>query len=214
MSAIKLAICDDHPVFRAGLISVLREESDLQLLVEAGGVNELKEKLGKQSVDLILLDFEMPGRTGLDALPELTPKARVLMISARDDPARVKQAIQAGAAGFVRKDVPPTELLQSIRDAAAGKTVMNMDMAMRLAEALRGDPTEREFGEKIRSLPQRQREVLKLLADGLTNKAIGEKLYISEGTVKNYVTQILQSVGVSDRVKLAVLIARHGVDFE
>ncbi len=211
MSQIRIAICDDHPVFRAGLIGLLNSEADLKVAVEAGSVDELEKQLAGSPVDLILLDVELPERGGLEALPDLVEKHRVLVLSAFDDPRRVKRAVEAGAAGFVRKDAPTRELLRSIRDAAAGKTVISADLAIRLAEAMRTDPDSREFRKTVASFTPRQREVLELVAEGKSNREIADKLYLSEGTVKNHVTHILQALQVPDRTRLAIIANRYGI---
>jgi DNA-binding NarL/FixJ family response regulator len=112
--------------------------------------------------------------------------------------------------GFVRKDAPARAILKSIRDAASGETVLAADLALRLAGAMRTGPDERDFRKKVQALTARQREVLALLGEGRSNREIGKALFVSEGTVKNHVTQILHLLGVSDRTRLAVLLARVG----
>ncbi len=211
MSELRIAICDDHPLFRAGLIGLLNGEPDMDVLVEAGTVAELETRLATCTVDLILLDVELPERGGLEALPDLTVRHRVLVLSAFDDPRRVKRAVEAGAAGFVRKDAAPKELLRSIRDAAAGKTVMSADLAIRLAEAMRTDPDSREFRRIVASFTPRQRAVLELVTEGKSNREIADTLFLSEGTVKNHVTHILQALQVPDRTRLAVIANRYGI---
>ncbi|MCB0218958.1 MAG: response regulator transcription factor [Chrysiogenetes bacterium] len=209
---IRIAICDDHPFFRAGLSGVLRAEEDLDVLIEAGSIDELTCGLANVDVDLVLLDVELPDQSGLDALPELSRARRVLMLSAFDDPRRVRQAMQSGALGFLRKDSAPREVIRGIRDAAAGKTVLSAEMAISLAEALRADPDEREFRRRVAAFTPRQREVLELIAEGHSNREIADKLFLSEGTVKNHVTNLLQSLALPDRTRLAILANRYGLE--
>lgn len=210
MTPIRVAICDDHPVFRSGLAAVLAAEPDIDVCLEAGTVAELRERLQSASVDLLLLDVELPGESGIEALPTLLDGRRVLMLSAHDDPRRVKAAVEAGACGFVRKDAAPRELLKAVRDAAAGKTVMSADLAIRLADALRSDPDSREFRRIVGTFTPRQREVMALVGEGQSNREIAERLFLSEGTVKNHVTHILQALQLPDRTRLAVLVTRYG----
>jgi len=208
---IKVCICDDHPVFRAGLVGLLRDEADLEVAFEAGTIAELTQRIAESKVDVLLLDLELPDQHGLDALPSFADRCRVLVLSAFDEPRLVRRALESGAVGFVRKDAPPRVLLKAIRDAAAGQTVLAAELAVRVAGAMRSSTDERELRRRAQTLTQRQREVLALLAEGRSNREIAKALFVSEGTVKNHVTQILQILDVRDRTRLAVLLARHGV---
>lgn len=208
---IRVAICDDHPFFRTGLSGVLRAEEDLDVLIEAGSIDELSCGLENVDVDVILLDVELPDQSGLDALPELAAARNVVMLSAFDDPRRVRRAMQAGALGFLRKDAAPREVIKGIRDAFAGKTVLSAELAISLAEAMRADPDEREFRRRIEAFTPRQREVLELIAEGNSNREIADKLFLSEGTVKNHVTNLLQALSLPDRTRLAILANRYGI---
>jgi DNA-binding NarL/FixJ family response regulator len=207
---IRMAICDDHPVFRAGILGLLRDESDLQLVFEAGNAAELELGLAANEVDLVLLDLDLPDKHGLEIVGTIVDRARVLVLSAFDDARSVRTALERGATGFVRKDAPPASLLKAIRDAAGGAAVLAPDLAVRVAGAIRTESAERELARKLDLLTDRQREVLALLAEGKSNREIGRALFVSEGTVKNHVTQILATLGVTDRTRLAVLLARRG----
>lgn len=211
MGRIRVSICDDHPVFRAGMVGLLREEDDLEIAFEAGSAGELRARLAETAPDVLLLDLQLPDEHGLDVLPSIADKCRVLVLSAFDEPRQVKRALEGGAVGFVRKDAPTRVVLKAVRDAAAGQTVLAAELAVRLAGAMRTSPDERDFRRRVQSLTARQREVLMLLAEGRSNKEIGKALFVSEGTIKNHVTQILHLLDVSDRTRLAVLLARHGV---
>jgi DNA-binding NarL/FixJ family response regulator len=208
---IRVSICDDHPVFRAGMVGLLRDELDLEIAFEAGSAGELRARLSETAPDVLLLDLQLPDEHGLDLLPAIADRCRVLVLSAFDEPRQVKRALEGGAVGFVRKDAPTRAVLKAIRDAAAGHTVLAAELAVRLAGAMRTSPDERDFRRRVQSLTARQREVLALLAEGRSNKEIGKALFVSEGTIKNHVTQILHMLDVSDRTRLAVLLARHGV---
>ena len=207
---IRLAVCDDHPVFRAGILGLLHDEADLELVVEAGTAAELERGLAAHAVDLVLLDLDLPDRHGLEIVASVADRARVLVLSAFDDARTVRTALERGATGFVRKDAPPASLLQAIRSAASGTAVLAPDLAVRVAGAIRTESAERELSRKLDLLTDRQREVLALLADGRSNRDIAHALFVSEGTVKNHVTQILQTLDVTDRTRLAVLLARRG----
>ncbi|MGO8993422.1 MAG: response regulator [Polyangiaceae bacterium] len=207
---IRVAICDDHPVFRSGIVGLLRDEGDLEITFEAGSVGELRGMLATNEIDVLLLDLELPDEHGLDVIPTIADRFRVLVLSAFDEPRQVRRALEGGAVGFVRKDAPPRVILKAIRDASAGNTVLAADLAVRLAGAMRSSSDERDFRKRVQSLTARQRDVLALLAEGRSNREIGKALFVSEGTVKNHVTQILHLLEMPDRTRLAVLLARYG----
>jgi DNA-binding NarL/FixJ family response regulator len=211
MSArIRVAICDDHPLFRAGVVGLLRDEADIEVAFEVGLARDLLSRIEAATIDVLLLDLELPDEHGLEVVPRVAQRCHVLMLSAFDDPRMVRRALESGAVGFVRKDAPPRTLLKAIRDAANGQTVLAADLAVRLAGAMRQSPDERELRRRAQALTGRQREVLALLVEGRSNREIAQALFVSEGTVKNHVTQILHALDVRDRTRLAVLITRHG----
>jgi RNA polymerase sigma factor (sigma-70 family) len=209
--ATRIIVCDDHPMFRGGLVAALAEERDIELAGEAGSLAELRQLLDATTTatDLILLDIELPDGTATGAIGELAARAGVVVISAHDDPVLVRHALQAGALGYIRKDAEPDEVLRLVRRAATGKTALSGEMALRVAESLRRDPDRPSFARSLDALPPRQREVVALIAEGRSNREIADRLCISEGTVKNYVTKILEAVDVTDRTKLAILLVRH-----
>ena len=206
---IRIAICDDHPVFRAGIASVLATQPDLEVWVDAGTVSELMAKLDQQFVDVVLLDMELRESSGLSALPSLARISRVLILSAFADPGRVKKAMELGAMGYVLKDASPVELFHCIRDVAAGRTVLAVDLASEVARSLRREVEEADFRRRLETLTARQRQVLTLLTEGKSAREIAGLLYVSDGTAKNHVTRILQALEVSDRAKLVHLWTRY-----
>ena len=210
--SLRIAVCDDHPVFRAGLIGLLSTQGDLQVVIEAGTVAELRAQILEMPVDLVLLDLELPQESGIDALPGLVERARVLVFSAFDDPARIRQAMQLGAVGYLRKDTSPPQLFQGIRDAAAGEIVLDVELASRVAKSLRRPPDQVSLERRLRALTARQREVLALLREGKSAREIGDQLAVSEGTAKNHVTRILQLLHVEDRAKLVHLLTQYRIE--
>jgi RNA polymerase sigma factor (sigma-70 family) len=163
-------------------------------------------------VDVVLVDVGLPDGSGLDAVGPLAARARVLVLSARDEPSMLRRAFEQGATGFLLKDTPAAEVLAGVRRAAMGTTVLSADQALSVARALRDDTERGSFRRAAATLSARQREVLVLLAEGRSNREIGQKLFVSEGTVKNHVTQILRVLGVPDRTRLAILVSRYGLD--
>jgi DNA-binding NarL/FixJ family response regulator len=209
MPPIRIALCDDHPVFRAGIVSVLATQPDLEVWVDAATVPELMAKLDQQFVDVVLLDLELRDSSGLSALPSLARISRVLILSAFADPGRVKRAMELGAMGYVLKDASPVELFHCIRDVAAGRTVLAVDLASEVARSLRREVDEADFHRRLETLTARQRQVLTLLTEGKSAREIAGLLYVSDGTAKNHVTRILQALDVSDRAKLVHLWTRY-----
>ena len=205
----RILICDDHPLFRGGLAAALAAEPDLEIVGQVGSLEELRAAAATVAPDLVLLDVDLPDGSGADCVEEIAGVATVVMISAHDDPELIRRAMQDGAVGYIRKDSEPVELLRLVHRAAEGKTALSGDMALRVAESLRQDPDKRAFDGAMASLPPRQREVVSLIAEGKTNREIAAALLISEGTVKNHVTRILEVAGVTDRTKLAVLLVRQ-----
>jgi RNA polymerase sigma factor (sigma-70 family) len=209
--AIRIIVCDDHPVFRAGLVATLAEEPDIDVVGEAGSLAELRRRLARTGADLVLLDVEQPDGAAVEAVAEVVAAATVVMISAHDHADLVRRALRDGALGYIRKDAEPSEVLRLVRRAAEGKTALSADMALRLAESLRLQRDRTTVEQGLASLTPRQREVVALIAEGCTNREIAARLDLSEGTVKNHVTRVLEALGVPDRTKLAVLLVRHQI---
>lgn len=207
--ATRVLICDDHPMFRGGLAAAIGAEDDLCVVAEVGTIAELRRALDDRAADLVLLDVDLPDGSGSDVVAEVAASSTVVMISAHDAPGLVRRAMEDGALGYIRKDADPVEVLRLVRRAASGKTALSSEMAMRVAESLRRDPDERAFEQSLAALTPRQREVVSLVAEGHSNREIADRLCISEGTVKNYLTRILEVTGASDRTNLAVLVVRH-----
>jgi len=211
MNKYQIAICDDHPVFRAGIAGILKKNEQLTAIYEAGDVAELEQLLDRETVDLVLLDVELPNETGLEALPRLVLKQPVLILSAFDDARRIKLAMESGSMGYVRKDARPDELIKAVIDALSGQTVLDPSLAIRLAQSLRREPDEMEFVKRVSGLSARHHDVLVLIAQGESNKGIGKTLNISEGTAKNHVVRILQLLNMPDRTKLALALVKYNV---
>lgn len=207
--AIRIIVCDDHPTFRAGLVAALAQEPDLDVVGEAGSLAELRRCIARTGADLVLLEVEMPDGSAVDAVAEVADETPVVMISAHDHADLVRRALRDGALGYIRKDAEPAEVLRLVRRAAEGKTALSADMALRLAESLRLRRDRATVNQALASLTPRQREVVRLIAEGCTNREIADRLSLSEGTVRSHVARVLEALGVPDRAKLAVLLVRH-----
>lgn len=199
---IKIIICDDHPVVREGLTSVLGHRSDLKIVGSVGSVNELLAIARKSAPDIVLLDLEMPDSSGLIAIERLkrvAPETKVVMFTVHESEDTVTAALNAGAMGYVRKGAPAEEIAAAIRDVYAGRMHVQPDIA---AQAIGG---RRGRGD----LSARQREVLRLIAGGRSNKQIAASLAISERTVKFHVTAIMNKLGVDNRAQAAAAATKR-----
>jgi RNA polymerase sigma factor (sigma-70 family) len=207
--AMRIIVCDDHAVFRAGLVTALAQERDIDVVGQAASLAELRRRLARAGADLVLLDVEQADGPAAAAVADVAREAAVVVMSADDDAELVRRSLRDGALGYIRKDAEPAEVLRLVRRAAEGKTALSADMALRLAESLRLQRDRATVEQALASLTPRQREVVGLIAEGRTNREIAERLYVSEGTVRNHVTRVVEALGVSDRTKLAGLLERH-----
>lgn len=199
----RILLVDDHPMMRKGVIQLLEFEDDLQVVGEAGSGEEALRMAAELEPDMILLDLNMKGMTGLDtlrALRENGEDARIVVFTVSDDRNDVINVLRAGADGYLLKDMEPERLLEHIRQAATGQLTISPQLTQVLAQALRGD--DRPKG--IEELTDRERQILRQLAHGYSNKMIARKLDITEGTVKVNVKRVLHKLGMRSRVEAAV----------
>jgi len=205
--AIRVLLADDHEVVRRGLKSLF-ENTDIQVVAEAANGQEALKMAKEKKLDVVLLDVRMPDIDGLNVLGRIKldhPDLPVLMLSTYDNPTYVARAVALGAAGYVLKDSHRNKLLESIRGAASGESVWTREELRRVTGAL---ATPRLAAEVEVPLTQRESEVLKQLALGLTNKEIAQALHISYETIKEHVQHILRKIGVTDRTQAAVWAVR------
>jgi DNA-binding NarL/FixJ family response regulator len=208
---IRVLIVDDHVVVREGLRTFLELQDGIEVVGEAGDGTEALESAEQVEPDVVLMDLVMPGLDGVDAMRQLrerSPQIRVIVLTTFLDDDRLLSAIQAGAAGYLLKDVEPAELAQAVRAASAGQAVLNPTVAARLVEAIAENRTPAMQPER---LTRREREVLEQIARGRSNKRIALELGISEKTVKAHVGHLLAKLGVTDRTAAALLAVREGL---
>lgn len=203
---IRLLVVDDHPVVRAGMVAVLGEEPDLEVVGEASNGAEALALVPRLTPDVVLMDLRMPVMDGAEATRRLagTPDApQVLVLTTYDTDADIVRAVEAGARGYLLKDAPTPVLTDAIRRAARGETVLAPPVAARLADRLR-TPTGPE-------LTGREVEVLGLVARGLSNADIGRELFIGEATVKTHLIRAFAKLGVDDRTAAVAEAHRRGL---
>lgn len=207
---VKLLIADDHEVVRSGLKSILNG-TDIKIVAEASTGEQAVRLALKHEPDVVLMDIRMPEGDGLNALGRIKldrPNMPILMFSTYDNPTYVARAVALGASGFLLKEIARDKLVEAIRRAAAGESAWTRDELRRVTGAL---ATPRLVADVEVPLTQRESEVLRQLAFGLTNKEIALALHISYETVKEHVQHILRKIGVSDRTQAAVWAVRKGL---
>ena len=210
---IRVLVADDQSMVRAGFRMLLSGEDDIEVVAEASNGIEAVEKAARFAPTVVLMDIRMPELDGLEATRRILaadPDARVLVLTTFDLDEYVYEALRAGASGFVLKDDPPEQLLEAVRTVASGEALLSPAITKRVI---------REFTRMARPSPPkelddlsaREREVLRLIALGLSNAQIGQELFISETTVKTHVTHILSKLGLRDRVQVVVLAYQTGI---
>ncbi len=205
---IHVLIVDDHPIVRDGLLAVLGDQPDLEVIGAVGSAEEALALALTVRPDVVLLDLELPSLDGVAALPrlaEIMPAARVLVLTAYATDERVFGALKAGAAGYLLKGTPAAEIVRAIHDIHAGGSALEPTVAARVVAAV-GSP-HRVSTE----LSPREREVLTLLAEGLPTKQIARALDITERTVKFHVASLFVKLGASNRAQVVALAARHNL---
>jgi DNA-binding NarL/FixJ family response regulator len=204
---IRVIVAEDHGIVRAGLEQLLANVADIELVASAAGGEEAVALTIARRPDVVLMDLSMPGTDGIAATREIiraAPEVRVVILTSFTDRARIMDAFDAGAIGYLLKDAEPDELYRGIRAAARGDSPLAPHAAKALIAARAERPPETQ-------LSAREREVLTLLAEGTPNKVIARRLGISEKTVKNHVTRVFEAIGVSDRTQAALWAQRHGI---
>jgi DNA-binding NarL/FixJ family response regulator len=205
---IHIVIADDHTVFREGLAGIISAELDFEIVGQAGNSQEAVQLARDLLPDLILLDIDMPGG-GLEAarsVAEECPVTRIVILTSSEDDDHLIGALKIGARAYILKGVAARELIRILRSVWAGESYVPPRLAASLLLELRERPSqEKQSTSPLDELTAREREILENLAAGLSNKEIGEKLFLSEKTVKHYMTNILQKLQVRNRVEAALL---------
>ncbi|WP_410658814.1 response regulator [Amycolatopsis sp. lyj-112] len=204
---IRVLIADDEPLITAGIRAVLESTKDIEVVACAGNGHEAVEATRRHRVDVALLDIAMPVMDGLAAAARMAG-TRVMMLTAFGDEENVRRALDRGVAGFVLKNCEPDELIRGVRAVHAGQAFLSPAVTqLVLALVPRGeDGHRREAAGRLAALSPRENEILALVAEGLSNAEVGDRVHMSEATIKTYVSRILRKLGCSNRVQAAMLV--------
>jgi two-component system, NarL family, response regulator DevR len=206
---ISVFLVDDHEVVRRGLVDLLSGDPDLTVVGEAGSVAEAMARIPAARPDVAVLDVRLPDGSGIDLCRDLLAahdELRCLILTSFTDEQSMLDAILAGASGYVVKDIRGMELAAAIKEVGAGKSLLDNRAAAALMSKLRRDTAETE-DDRLRDLSATERTLLDLLGEGLTNREIGERMFLAEKTVKNYVSRLLAKLGLHRRTQAALLAA-------
>jgi DNA-binding NarL/FixJ family response regulator len=210
-AVVRILVADDHAIFRDGLRKLLDGADDVQIIGEASNGNECVKMLARLKPDILLLDLRMPEKDGLGVLEEInfdTVQTRVIVLTAAEDDRDVVRAMRLGARGVVLKQSASDLLLKSIRKVHDGEIWLDNRMTAEVIDAFKKSAEAGQRREKP-LLSDREKEIVQLVAQGFRNREIGEKLFISEQTVKNHLHNIFDKLGVSDRLELALYAIHH-----
>jgi DNA-binding NarL/FixJ family response regulator len=205
---IRVFLLDDHEVVRRGVRELLESEADVDVVGEAGTAEEALARIPAVQPDVAVLDVRLPDGNGVEVCREIRsrhPEVSCLMLTSFADDEALFDSIMAGASGYVLKQVRGADLAASVRRVAAGQSLLDPSVTAKVLDRLRRGPEEEAGGVH---LTDQERRILDLLAEGLTNRQIGERLYLAEKTVKNYVSNLLMKLGMHRRTEAAVYAAR------
>lgn len=211
---IRLLLVDDQTLFREGVSTLLSIHDDVEIIGEAENGQQAIEKTAELSPDVILMDLRMPGMGGVAATKEIKekyPKSRVIVLTTFDDDDSIFDALRAGAVGYLLKDVSSQKLVEAIRTTAAGGSFLQPSVASKVVAGISRQPNAPTPQTLVEPLSKRELEILSHIGNGSSNREIANELFLSEGTVKNHVTNILGKMGVRDRTQAALMGKEMGL---
>lgn len=209
---MKIIIVDDHVLFREGLAAIIRSESDIEIIGQAGSVREASELVQTLKPDMVLMDFGLPDGTGADATRAILqqhPDCKIVFLTMSEEDEDLFAAIRSGAKGYLLKNMRPAKLISSLRSVQQGESAISRSMTLRLMEELARTKEPPRVDEP--TLTRRELDVLRELASGCSNQEIAERLFISENTVKYHVHSILEKLNLTDRRDAAIFARERGL---
>ena len=205
---IRVFLLDDHEVVRRGLRGLLESEGDIEVVGESGLAHEASARIPALHPDVAVLDARLPDGSGIDVCRDVRsvdPTIKALILTSYDDDEALFAAILAGASGYVLKQIGGHDLIDTVRRVAAGQSLIDPSLTAKVLDRVRNGPAEHE---ELQRLTEQERKILALIAEGLTNRQIGERMFLAEKTVKNYVSSILSKLGLERRTQAAVLASK------
>jgi two-component system response regulator DevR len=207
---IRILLVDDSELVRRGVKTVLGTQTTppMRVIAEAGNVNDAVAESVRHKPDVVLLDIRLPDGSGFDACRQILqrlPETKIIVLTSYSNDNFVYEAVTAGAQGYLMKEIDPSGLVQAVQDVAAGRSILDPDATSRVLRLLRGG----EQGADLSSLSTQERRVLALVANGLTNKQVGEQLSLSENTVKNYLVNVFEKLQVKRRAQAAAIYVQQ-----
>lgn len=212
MGKIKVIIADDHSMFRQGLKQILELEDDIMVIGQASNGEEAVKLVIQHKPDVVLMDINMPGTNGIQAIKQLKQcrhESKIIVLTIHQDREYLFKTLQLGAEGYVLKDAEASVLVEAIRSVHTGQSYIQPNMTTELVREFNRVTTQDRDRRDENTLTAREVEVLKLIAEGMLNKEIAKQLYISEKTVKNHVSNIFKKLNVSDRTQAAIYAFKH-----
>jgi DNA-binding NarL/FixJ family response regulator len=205
---LRIVLVDDHEVVRQGLKALFESAGDLKVVGEAGTVEEAVRRVGYDSPDVVVLDVRLPDGSGIEACREIRarwPEVRVLMLTSFADDEALFSSIMAGASGYVLKQIKGSDLIASVKRVGNGESLLDPEMTDRVFRRIRGEEPDDPL---LARLSKQERKILDLIAEGLTNREIAERMFLAEKTVKNYVSNVLAKLDMSRRSEAAAYAAK------
>jgi len=206
---IRVFLLDDHEVVRRGLKDLLESDGDIEVVGESGLAQEATRRIPALRPDVAVLDARLPDGSGIDVCREIrstNPEIAALILTSYDDDEALFSAIMAGAAGYVLKQIRGTDLVDAVRRVAAGQSLLDPEVTQQVLDRLRAGPPQ---DAALAPLTDQERRVLELIGEGLTNRQIGERMFLAEKTIKNYVSALLGKLGMERRTQAAVFASKH-----
>jgi two-component system, NarL family, response regulator DevR len=206
---VRIYLLDDHQIVRRGVRDLFESEDGFVIVGESGSAVDAEHRIPALRPDVAILDARLPDGSGIDvcrAVRSIDPNIRVLILTSFDDDEALFAAIMAGAAGYVLKQIDGTDLVDAVRRVASGQSMLDPQVTQRVLERVRSGSANEP--DELRGLTEQERKILELIAEGLTNRQISERMFLAEKTVKNYVSSILAKLGLERRTQAAVLASK------
>ncbi len=210
---LRILLVDDHEVVRLGLKALLSRHPSFEVVGEAANADEALRKTLALKPDVVVMDIRLPGESGIQATRAIVqerPQTKVIILTSYAEDELLLEAIEAGASGYVLKQIGSNDLVRALEAVARGESLLDPALTGRVFQRLR-QAARQERGSAFRDLTDQEMKILRLVAEGLTNKEIGSRLYLSEKTVRNYVSMILGKLGLASRAQAAAYAVQHGI---